>query len=101
MDIKVPDVKIDMNNHVKEMIDKFPVELTGRATYPASKKIFDASHWKKPCTLKVEAFHSMVAKALFLTMRAGPDMRLAVAFLCARVKEPTTKRVWINKRALL
>ena len=32
----------------------------------------------------------MVAKALFLTMRSRPDIRLAVAFLCTRVKNPTT-----------
>ena len=31
-----------------------------------------------------------MAKALFLTMRARPDIRLTVAFLCTRVKEPTT-----------
>ena len=32
---------------------------------------------------------SVTAKALFLTMRSRPDIRLAVAFLCTRVKNPT------------
>ncbi len=32
----------------------------------------------------------MVARALFLTMRSRPDIRLVVAFLCTRVREPTT-----------
>ena len=40
--------------------------------------------------MKAEVLHSTVAKALFLTMRARPDVRLPVAFLCTRVKEPTT-----------
>ena len=40
--------------------------------------------------MKKEVLHSTVAKALFLTMRARPDIRLTTSFLCTRVKEPTT-----------
>ena len=40
--------------------------------------------------MKHEAFHQVVAKSLFLTMRSRPDIRLATAFLCTRVKQPTT-----------
>ena len=52
--------------------------------------MFDTSRGKKLGALKAEAFHTTVAKALFLTMRSRPDIRLAVAFLCTRVKEPST-----------
>ena len=32
--------------------------------------------------------HTMVAKLLFLSKRARPDLQTAIAFLCTRVKEP-------------
>ena len=81
------------------MIDKFPEELSGRAATAANDKLFDASRGKKLGALKTKAFHTTVAKALFLTIRSRPDIRLAVAFLCTHVKEPTThdwfKLVWM------
>ena len=36
-----------------------------------------------------ENFHKIVAKGLFLSKRARPDIQPAIAFLCARVKNPT------------
>ena len=84
------EVKVDMVDYVQSMIDEFPEELSGRAATVANDGMFDTSRGKKLGALKAEAFHTTVAKALFLTMRSRPDIRLAVAFLCTRVKEPTT-----------
>ena len=42
-------------------------------------------------TSESEAFHTVVAKLLFLCKRARPDMQTAVAFLCTRVKGPTNE----------
>ena len=84
------EVKIDMVDYVKSMIDEFPEELTGKAITVANDKLFDTTRGNKLGPLKAEVFHTMVAKALFLTMRSRPDVRLAVAFLCTRVREPTT-----------
>ena len=56
---------------------------------PANQHLCDTSRGKKLGPMKAEAFHCTVAKSLFLTMRARPDIRLTVAFLCTRVKEPT------------
>ena len=83
-------VKIDMQDYVKDMIDDFPTKLEGKTSTPANEHLYDVSKGKKLSPLKAEAFHTYVAKALFLTMRARPDIRLVVAFLCTRVKEPTT-----------
>jgi hypothetical protein len=34
------------------------------------------------------AFHTSMAKALYITKRAGPDISLAIAFLTTRVRSP-------------
>ncbi len=86
------EVKIDMRDYVQEMIDIFPSGLTAKASSPASDKLYktakDATSVKQ---MKAEVFHTMVAKALFLTMRARPDIRLTVAYLCTRVQQPTSQ----------
>ena len=84
------EVKIDMTDYVKSMIEEFPEELKGKVATPANDHLLKVDKGKVLGPMKAEVFHATVAKALFLTMRARPDIRLAVAFLCTRVKEPTT-----------
>jgi hypothetical protein len=36
------------------------------------------------------AFHTIVAKALYVTKQARPDTNLAIAFLTTRVRAPDT-----------
>ena len=43
---------------------------------------------------KAEVFHTYVAKALFLSKRARPDIQLEVAFLCTRVQAAPTDHDW-------
>ena len=91
LDYSTPgEVKVDMVNYVKEMIEDFPEELNGKVATVSNQHLFDTTRGKKLGEAKKEAFHAIVAKALFLTMRSRPDIRLAVAFLCTRVTEPTT-----------
>ena len=91
LDYSTPgEVKIDMRDYVKDMIEEFPQDLKGDSLTAANDKLFDTTRGKPLGPMKAEAFHAMVAKSLFLTMRARPDIRLAVAFLCTRVKESTT-----------
>ena len=91
LDYSTPgEVKIDMVDYVKAMIEDFPVELDGKVSTPANDHLFKIDKGKPLGEMKKEVFHGTVAKALFLTMRARPDIRLTVAFLCTRVKEPTT-----------
>ena len=91
LDYSTPgEVKIDMTDYVKDMIDEFPVKLKGIAASPATEKLFNVDQGKKLGSLKAEAFHTFAAKALFLTCRARPDIKLVVAFLCTRVRIPTS-----------
>ena len=69
-----------MRDYVKEMLEEFPKELKGNVTSVANEHLFDTSKGKKLEGMKAETFHTFVAKSLFLTMRARPDIRLAVAF---------------------
>ncbi len=43
---------------------------------------------KKPSNEAAAAFHTIVAKALYVTKRARPDISLAIAFLMMRVRSP-------------
>ena len=79
-----------MTEYVKSMIEEFPQDLKGTVSTPANDHLLKVDKGKKLGPMKQEVFHATVAKALFLTMRARPDIRLTVAFLCTRVKEPTT-----------
>ena len=83
-------VKVDMRDYVKAMIEEFPKKLAGTTPDPANDQLYKISLGQRLDPLKSEAFHTFVAKALFLTKRARPDIQMAVAFLCTRVKESTT-----------
>ena len=82
-------VKIDMCDYVEMVIKEFPEEITGVARTPAADHLFRVNVGEQKLdALKAEQFHTTVAKCLFLCKRARPDIQVAVAFLCTRVKEP-------------
>lgn len=75
------------------MIKDFPylqeVEKLKSAKTPAAEHLFAVNEKapKLPQKLK-EEFHTTVAKGLFLTKRARPDLQPTIPFLCTRVKSP-------------
>ena len=83
-------VKIDMKEYVVSMVEEFPCKLAGQASTPANDNLFKVDRGSKLDSLKSEAFHTFVAKALFLTKRSRIDIQPTVAFLCTRVREPTS-----------
>ena len=91
LDFSTPgEVKIDMKDYVKSMVEEFPLDLPGTSRTPANENLFKVDRGKPISSLKAEAFHTFVAKALFLTKRARPDIMPTVAFLCTRVQNPTS-----------
>ena len=91
LDYSTPgEVKINMTDYVKSMIKEFPKDLNGKVSTPANDHLLKVDKGKPLGQMKAEVFHAVVVKALFLTMRARPDIRLTVAFLCTRVRQPTT-----------
>jgi hypothetical protein len=82
-------VKISMTQYINEILEELPEDMSGEAPTPAAMHLFqvDPNAQKLDVATK-EMFHQNVAKLLFLSKRARPDLQTAVAFLCTRVKEP-------------
>jgi Reverse transcriptase (RNA-dependent DNA polymerase) len=88
-------IKIDMRTYVNEMIEAFPVEMTEKdiSPTPAGDDLFGQRGKRNEMKLdaqKKEIFHTIVAKGLFLTNRGRPDIQPTIAYLCTRVRDPTT-----------
>ena len=83
-------LKIDMKEHLQEAIDMFEKieggEINEIVTSPARPKLRDVNeNCAKLSEDKREAFHSIVAKLLWVMKRARPDLETAIGFLCTRV----------------
>ena len=65
--------------------------MTGKAATPAADHLFTVRDESEAEYLPEEQagkFHSIVAKLLFMSMRARRDIQTAVSFLTSRVKKP-------------
>jgi hypothetical protein len=82
-------VKIGMIQYVEGMLEDFPekIKITDTVVTPASGGLFNKGQGKElknqECT---DAYHTMVAKALFLFKYARPDIQPTILVLCMRVK---------------
>ena len=84
-------VCFSMFDYMSDIVDNLPEHLqTNRNTAtPAADHLFDVNpDAEKLNAERAEEFHHYVAKLLFASKRARPDIQTAVAFLCTRVKEP-------------
>ena len=84
-------VKLLMLDYVAKMLEAFrPHDDCDRtATTPAAEHLFIVNpDCPKLPEENAKTFHNFVAKSLFLTKRARPDIATAVAFMTTRVKGP-------------
>ena len=95
MDFRERSVTITMNTHVNDVVDTytslFRREMPSRApsspamgdlfTIPDGSDLLDGE--------ERDAFHTVVAKVLFVAKRVRPDLLAPVSFLSGRVREPT------------
>jgi hypothetical protein len=84
-------LEVLMSTYLKNVIEQFPEEISGRASSPAAEHLFAVRDKSKARVLEEEralAFHHMVAQLLFMCMRAWRDIQKAVAFLTIRGKSP-------------
>ena len=90
LDFSVPgEVRIRMENYVKEMIESFPDGIEGTSASPAADHLFQVNENGVLLDEKrAEVFHTIVAKGLFLCKRARGDIMTTIAFLCTRVQKP-------------
>ena len=81
-------VKIDMVKYVENMIRDFPAKITKKSKTPSSDNLMDIGTGKALVGEQAEAFHTTVAKGLFLSKRSRPDIQPTIAVLSTRVKSP-------------
>jgi hypothetical protein len=89
--------------YLKNVIEQFPEEISGRASSPAAEHLFAVRNESEARVLEEEralAFHHMVAQLLFMCTRAQRDIHTAVAFLTTRVKSPD-KDDWVKLKRVL
>jgi len=82
-------VKLKMEKYVEKMISDFSVDLhEGKsAPTPAGANLFSTITGKKLEKARAEEFHSMIARGLFLSKRARPDIQPVIAVLATRIKD--------------
>ena len=94
-------VKIDMVSYLKDACEMFPDILNSHVTTPAGDNIFvvnpDAEALPEE---KRSLLHQIVAKLLFVSTRARPDIHVAISFLTSRVTKADIDD-WKKLRRLL
>ena len=83
-------VIVDMSDYITNMVEEFPIKLkaTDTAPTPACDDLFAEGNGDKLNKDDAEVFHTFVAKGLFACKRARPDIHMAIAVMCTRVKSP-------------
>jgi hypothetical protein len=81
---------VSMKDYLVEAITKSGLAITKAASTPATKDLFALSA-ASPFLPKnqQEVFHSVVAKLLYVSIRARMDLLLATSFLASRVSKST------------
>ncbi len=83
------EVQIKMQSYIEDIVKTFPENTGKKVSSPASENLFQIREKTPKLSYKrKEIFHTTVAKCLFVTQRARPDIILAVVFLTTRVNDP-------------
>ena len=83
-------VKFTMYDFLKDIIAEAPADMNGIAVNPARDNLFETHEDTSPPldTKTVDLFHRTTARLLFAAKRARPDIQVAIAYWCTRVKGP-------------
>jgi hypothetical protein len=83
-------VMFTMYDYLEDILDEMPEDMNGTSPTPASDNLFDVDEDSIALNEKEsDFFHRTTARLLFAAKRARPDLQVAVAYLCTRVKAPT------------
>ena len=82
-------LKIDMIKYVESMIEDFPVKISKISKTPAAETLLDIGTGKLLNKARSEAYHTTVARILFLCKRSKPDKQPTIAVLSTQGKSPT------------
>jgi Reverse transcriptase (RNA-dependent DNA polymerase). len=84
--------ELSMEAYVKNVLESFAeYEDVKKCITPTTPKLFqkDNQNGKLLSARAKERFHTTVARLLYLSKRARPDIQLPVLYLCSRVQSPT------------
>ena len=82
-------VEVEMKDQIREAIQWYGELSNAKPPTPAAKHLFMTNENAEVLEASVsEKFHSVVAKLLYISKRARPDIEPTVAFLCTRVSCP-------------
>jgi len=94
-------IEISMKKQILEAIEWYGETITHKPATPANKRLFNVNDESETLDEdRKEIFHSVVAKLLYITKRARPDIETAVAFLCTRVSR-STESDWLKLKRVL
>jgi Reverse transcriptase (RNA-dependent DNA polymerase) len=80
------EVKVTMNEYIKECVEDFPEDCTGTVRSPAAEHLFQVDEaCPKIDETRRKLLHSITAKLLFVANCARPDIQLPISFLSSRV----------------
>jgi len=79
-------LEVDMINYITELFREHRVKKTKIYNTPSGNNLFEEKATHKSGNRK--EFHTVVAKLLYLSKKARPDILLAVLYLCTRVQDP-------------
>jgi hypothetical protein len=93
--------KLTMYDYLEDIISEMPDDMNGTAPTPASANMFDVDE-ESPLLNAKEAdfFHRTTSRLLFAAKRARPDLQVAVAYLCTRVKSSNQLDNWKLTRVI-
>jgi hypothetical protein len=93
-------LKLKMQDYIEKMIKEFPETLKD-SNCPWNENLFKVNEEAERLSKdKSEIFHKFVAKGLFASKRARPDILPAIIFLCTRVKSPN-ENDWMKLKQLM
>jgi hypothetical protein len=83
-------VTISMRTYLQEAIKECKMRVSRQTSTPAKNDLFFIDKTSNTLNkLESKTFHSVVAKLLYVSLRARPDILLAISFLCTRVSKST------------
>ena len=82
-------VKFTVYDYLEDLLLEASDEMDGTNVTPGAQNLFHVDEDSPNLDDKTaDFFHRMVARFLYAAKRARPDIQVAVAFLCKRVKCP-------------
>jgi Reverse transcriptase (RNA-dependent DNA polymerase) len=92
---------IKMSDYLQEAIEESGLDIQRVATTPARKSLFEVNEGAKLLDdNEAMSFHRVVAKLLYVSIRARMDLLLAISFLTTRVSKSTIEDRAKLKRVL-